>query len=98
MKKLTTLLIALSLCLSLTAQEKLSLAQAIEMGIQNNYQIEIAQQNLQIASNNNVWGAAGRYPNVDFNVNSANGYRNARAPGFLLEQSSLSAGITLFPS
>jgi len=80
--------------LSLSAQEKLSLAQAIEIGIQNNYQIEIARQNLQIASNNNDWGTAGRYPNVDLNLNSANGYRNAKSPGFLLEQSALNTGIT----
>lgn len=82
------------MCLSLFAQEKLSLAQAIEIGIQNDYQIEIARQNLQIATNNNDWGAAGRYPRVDLNVNSINGYRNAKSPGFLLEQSALNTGIT----
>ena len=81
-------------CLILFAQEKLSLAQAIEIGIQNNYQIEIARQNLHVASNNNDWGAAGRYPRVDINLNSSNGYRNAKSPGFLLEQSALSGGIT----
>jgi len=84
----------LLISLSLSAQEKLSLAQAIEIGIQNNYQIEIARQNLQVATNNNDWGAAGRYPRVDLNLNSNNGYRNARSPGFLLEQSALSGGIT----
>ena len=80
--------------LSIIAQEKLSLTQAIEIGIQNNYQIEIARQNLQVAANNNDWGAAGRYPRVDLNLNSNNGYRNAKSPGFLLEQSALSGGIT----
>ncbi len=94
MKKITLLLINILCCLILFAQEKLSLAQAIEIGIQNNYQIEIARQNLHVASNNNDWGAAGRYPRVDINLNSSNGYRNAKSPGFLLEQSALSGGIT----
>lgn len=94
MNKLILITINLLLGLSIMAQEKLSLAQAIEIGIQNDYQIEIAKQNLQIATNNNEWGAAGRYPIVDFNLNSKNGYANAKSPGFLLESSSLSTGIT----
>jgi len=94
MKKFILLTISLLVGVSLSAQEKLSLAQAIEIGIQNNYQIEISRQNLQVATNNNNWGAAGRYPRVDLNLNSANGYRNAKSPGFLLEQSALNTGIT----
>lgn len=94
MNKFSLLLPLLLLSTALAAQEKLSLAQAIEIGIQNNYQIEIARQNLQVASNNNDWGAAGRSPRIDLNLNSNNGYRNARSPGFLLEQSALSGGIT----
>lgn len=94
MKRFILLTISFVFSLSLSAQERLSLTQAIEIGIQNNYQIEIAKQNLQVASNNNDWGAAGRYPRVDLNLNSNNGYRNAKSPGFLLEQSALSGGIT----
>ncbi len=94
MKKFILLTISFAFSLSLFAQEKLSLAQAIEIGIQHNYQIEIAQQNLQVATNNNNWRAAGRHPRVDLNLNSNNGYRNAKSPGFLLEQSALSGGIT----
>ena len=94
MKHFILFTISFFICLSLFAQEKLSLAQAIEIGIQNNYQIEIARQNLQVATNNNNWGAAGRYPRVDLNLNSNNGYRNTQSPGFLLEQSALSTGIT----
>ncbi|MFK7983934.1 MAG: TolC family protein [Saprospiraceae bacterium] len=94
MKKFILSIPIFFLSLSLIGQEKISLAQAIEMGIQNNYQVEIARQNLQLASNNNDWGAAGRYPRVDLNLNSSNGYRNAKSPGFLLEQSALSGGIT----
>ena len=94
MKEFILLTISLFINLSLFSQENLSLAQAIEIGIQNNYQIEIAKQNLQVATNNNDWGAAGRYPRLDLNLNSNNGYRNAKSPGFLLEQSALTGGIT----
>jgi outer membrane protein TolC len=80
--------------LPLLAQEKLSLSQAIEYGIQHNYQVEIAKQRLQIANNNNNWGAANRYPRVDLNINSQNGYSKSKNPGFLIEQSSLNAGLT----
>ena len=81
-------------CTALNAQEKLSLSEAIEIAITNNYQVEIARQNLQIAQNNNTWSAAGRYPRVDFNINSRNGYTNAKSPGFLLESSSFNLGMT----
>ncbi len=94
MKKFILLSISIFISLALLAQEKLSLAQAIEIGIQNNYQVEIARQNLQVATNNNDWGTAGRSPRIDLNLNSNNGYRNARSPGFLLEQSALSGGVT----
>lgn len=94
MKKFILFIPLFFLCVALIAQEKLSLAQAIEIGIQNNYQIEIAKQNLQVAANNNDWGAAGRYPRIDLNLNSSNGYRNAKSPGFLLEQSAISGGVT----
>ena len=80
MKKSFFFIINFFLCISLSAQEKLSLAQAIEIGIQNNYQIEIAKQNLQVANNNNDWGAAGRYPRLDFNINSINTFVKLNIP------------------
>jgi outer membrane protein TolC len=54
--------------------EELSLAGALEKGLENNFQIRIAKQNLEIARNNNSWGAAGRYPTLDIGVNSTNTY------------------------
>jgi outer membrane protein TolC len=94
MKKLIFLFTISLFYLPLLAQEKLSLSQAIEYGIQHNYQVEIAKQRLQIANNNNNWGAANRYPRVDLNINSQNGYSKSKNPGFLIEQSSLNAGLT----
>ncbi len=94
MKKIVSLLIFNSLLLGLLAQENLSLKKAIEIGLANSYQIEVAKQNLQIAQNNNNWASAGRYPRVDLNLNSRNGYTNAKNPGFLIEQSVLNGGLT----
>ncbi len=49
-------------------QQELSLEQAIEVGLRNNYQIQIAEKEIEIAHNNNDWGAVGRYPEVNLNV------------------------------
>jgi len=85
------------LVLSLTytiAQESLSLNQAIEKGLANNYQLNIAKRSLDIANNNNTWSAAGKGPRVDASVNLQNGYLNSKAAGFLKEQSQFNTGIT----
>ena len=49
-------------------QEELSLEQAIEVGLRNSFQIQIAEKEIEIAHNNNDWGATGRYPEVNLNV------------------------------
>ena len=49
-------------------QQELSLEQAIEVGLRNNFQIQIAEKQIEIAQNNNDWGATGRYPEVNLNV------------------------------
>ena len=77
-----------------TAQEPLSLDRAIEIGIANNYQIQIAKDQLQIAANNNTWSAAGKGPRVDASINLQNGYVNSKAAGFLKQQSTFNTGIT----
>ncbi len=94
MKSLFTTIASLLVCLSVFAQEPLSLARAIEIGLANNFQLEIAKRNLELAENNNTWSAAGRGPRVDASLNVQNGYLNSRAAGFLQEQSALSTGIT----
>lgn len=54
------------------AQKPLSLEDAIKMGLKNNFQIEIAERNLEIATNNNDWKNTNRYPRIDFNANAQN--------------------------
>lgn len=57
-------------------QEDLSLADAIAKGLENNFSIRIAKKNLEIASNNNSWGTAGRYPSIDLGVNFNHRYND----------------------
>ncbi|WP_018479763.1 TolC family protein [Pontibacter roseus] len=49
----------------LVAQEQLSLEEAIRIGLQNNYDIQIANRQEAIAGNNVTRGNAGFLPNVD---------------------------------
>jgi outer membrane protein len=48
----------------LYAQQPLSLTEAVESALTNNYQVLIAYTNTEIAKNNNTWGAAGLYPTL----------------------------------
>lgn len=60
----------------ISAQEQLSLSDAIQVGLDRNYGIQIEEQNVQIAENNNSWGEAGRLPTVILNAQSQNSIRN----------------------
>jgi outer membrane protein TolC len=54
------------------AQDTLSLSRAIQIGLRNNFDIEIQRQNVEIAKNNNNWGQAGALPAINFNTLSTN--------------------------
>ena len=55
-------------------QEKLSLADAIQLGLENNYQVRISVLDKQIAMNNNSWGTVGRFPSINFGITQLNRY------------------------
>jgi len=77
-----------------SAQEDLTLSQAIEIGLENNYQISIAEKNIEIAKNNNTWKAAGRYPSINLNLSNNNSFAGQNNPAsFLQEFTSLSGGL-----
>ncbi len=57
-----------------TAQEPLSLTDAIAKALQNNYDITIAKGNQEVAEINNNWGTAGRYPYVNLSSYNYNYY------------------------
>ncbi len=68
MKAKNTLLFILLSCngwFAISAQESLSLYQAIETGLKNNYSIIIQNNYAQIAGNNNTLGNAGFLPQVN---------------------------------
>jgi len=77
------------------AQEQLSLSDAILKGLNNNYNIKIADRDFVIARNNNDWAIAGKYPSIDLGLTWNNGYTNNNNPAsFLTEFSSFSTGPT----
>jgi len=72
MIKIVFILSVLLLSISVTAQNQISLQDAINVALQNNYQIQITK--LQAAQNgiNNTWGEAGRYPSVALSGSQGN--------------------------
>lgn len=64
--------IVIFLVASANAQAPLSLSQAIETGLQKNFDIQIGKLSAEIADNNNTWGQAGRWPTVTLSSNSNN--------------------------
>ncbi|UII31000.1 TolC family protein [Fulvivirga ulvae] len=53
-------------------QQELSLSEAVQIGLERNYDIKIENRNVEIAENNNSWGEAGRYPTVTLNLSQNN--------------------------
>jgi len=47
------------------AQDTLSLARAIQVGLKNNFDVQIGKLNVEIAKNNNNWGQAGLLPTIN---------------------------------
>ena len=68
MKKFLFIIILNSVTQILFAQEKLSLQQAIEIGLKNNYSIVIAKNESEIAKNNATPGNAGQLPTLDLGL------------------------------
>lgn len=72
--KLLTIIITIST--SLFAQEQLTLQKAIELALDNNYGIKIAQSNQQLADNNFTLGNAGFLPEVTADFNKTYGVQD----------------------
>jgi len=58
------------------SQEVLTLEEAIRIGLEKSYSIQIAQNNLEIARNNNTMGNAGYLPSLGWNVNQSNSFQD----------------------
>lgn len=72
MKKLFSVLILALVALQAFGQDTLTLARAIELGLKNNFDVQMSKLSAEIAANNNTWGQAGRYPTVNLNINQNN--------------------------
>jgi outer membrane protein TolC len=53
-------------------QDTLSLARAIQIGLQNNFDVQIGKLNVEIAKNNNNWGQAGLLPAINLTAGQPN--------------------------
>ena len=60
------------------AQDVLTLESAIEIGLANNYGIDIAKNSLKIADNNATPGNAGMLPKIDVNAGYAHQFSSAK--------------------
>jgi outer membrane protein TolC len=67
------------------AQQKLSLLEAIQKGLANNFEIQIEKRNIEIANINNDWGQAGKYPTITLNATQGNVYNNVVNPASFLQ-------------
>lgn len=74
--KLFVLVFSLFIGFASSAQEFLTLDDAIMIGLENNFDIRIANEENNIATLNNKQGAAGRWPSIDIGVNSLNRHGN----------------------
>jgi outer membrane protein TolC len=59
---------------ALTQTQDLTLSDALAKALEQNYGIRISRSDVQIASINNDWGNAGRYPTIGFDASSSNTY------------------------
>ncbi len=76
------------------SQDTLLLEDAIRMGLENSYSIQIAQNNSSIAKNNNTIGNAGYLPNVDFGVNQGSSYQDR----YQEDADGTSSSISMYPT
>ncbi len=60
--------------LPVQAQRSLSLSGAIQLGLENNFQIKISGLNVEKAEINNSWGTVGRYPAITLGASLNNSY------------------------
>lgn len=58
------------------AQDELSLSQAIEQGLANNFSIQIEENKKEQAANLNTWGQAGMFPNISLNASPSISYQD----------------------
>ena len=56
------------------SQDSLSLSNALQIGLENNFQVQIYEQEYEISKLNNSWGTVGRFPSVSLGATNINRY------------------------
>jgi outer membrane protein TolC len=92
--KSLVILILSSLSFSAFSQNPISLGDAIQLALANNYNIIIAGKNVEIAKNNYNRGEAGYYPAISFNVNNTNSLTDQNDPSSFVQGFFISNRVT----
>jgi len=92
MKK-TLLYLLVLLASPLFAQTPLSISEAIERSLKQNFDIKIEKNTIQINQNNNNWGQAGRFPTINFSLGQNNTMQNTVNPASFLQGITLNSNI-----
>ncbi|MFT4752046.1 MAG: outer membrane protein TolC [Neolewinella sp.] len=85
--KFYQLCLLLLLCTCARAQTSLSLSDAIQEGLANNYQIRLAKANIAIAENNINDALTGKLPTISLGLNPGISYRNNANPASIVAKS-----------
>lgn len=70
MKKITLFIILALGLVSTQAQKQLSLSDAISIGLENNYDVQMQRNSEEVAGINNTWGNTSLMPTIDFSVSA----------------------------
>ncbi len=82
------------LCTGVRAQKVLSLSDALQTGLENNYQIRLAKADLTVALNDNSDALTGKFPTINLGLAPNIGYRNNSNPAsIVITSSTFSYGI-----
>jgi len=76
------------LCTSVRAQTGLSLSDAIQQGLANNYQIRLAKADEAVARNNDDLALTGKRPTISLGISPGISYRSNTNPASIVSQSS----------
>lgn len=94
LKPTLIVVVTLNIAFKLSAQQSISLYDAIQRALNNNYQIQIAALNSQIADNNNSWAATGALPSLNFNLIDNNRSQRIDNPASFINGNVRTIGIS----
>lgn len=76
------------------AQQQLSAAEAVKTALENNFGIQMAEKQLEIAAKNNTWSEAGLFPTVTLNATLGNAIQdNSNNPVSFIQTRLLSQNL-----